>query len=144
MCTDLLAAHAAGVHLHLHRRALLPAEHSSFTDALYISLVNISTLGLGDIAPTEGWLRILAPLEAFVGFALLTATVSWTLGIYPAPASRRAPALRLSHLSRTHLTAEQIDTDAPDVMLSAAVLRTALEDLAVILDQRFLHTQGRL
>lgn len=177
---------------------LLPAEHSSFTDALYISLVNVSTLGLGDIAPTEGWLRILAPLEALVGFALLTATVSWTLGIYPALARRRALALRLSHLSRTHPTAEQIDADAgaaildslaagisvlsvdfmqyaesyyfhdgddrtslachityacnladqaagarhPDVSQSAAVLRASLEDLAIILDQRFLHTRG--
>ncbi|MCM1966056.1 MULTISPECIES: potassium channel family protein [unclassified Streptomyces] len=177
---------------------LRPTEHASFVDALYISLVNVSTLGLGDIAPTEGWLRILAPLEALVGFALLTATVSWTLGIYPALARRRALALRLSHLARTHPTTDQIDTDAgaavldslaagisvisvdfmqyaesyyfydgddrtslalhmtyadnladqaalarhPDVRLAAAVLRAALEDLAVILDQRFLHTRG--
>ncbi|MFD3789298.1 potassium channel family protein [Streptomyces cyaneofuscatus] len=177
---------------------LRPAEHASFVDALYISLVNVSTLGLGDIAPTEGWLRILAPLEALVGFALLTATVSWTLGIYPALARRRALALRLSHLARTHPTTDQIDTDAgaaildslaagisvisvdfmqyagsyyfhdgddrtslalhityadhladqaavarhPDVRLAAAALRAALEDLAFILDQRFLHTRG--
>ncbi|MFE0579718.1 potassium channel family protein [Streptomyces sp. NPDC058874] len=177
---------------------LIPAEHTSFTDALYISLVNISTLGLGDIAPAEGWLRIVAPLEAVVGFALLTATVSWTLGIYPALARRRALALRLSHLARTHPAAEQIDTDSgaaildslaagisvlsvdfmqyaesyyfhdgddrtslachlgyvcdladraagarhADVRLSAAVLNAALEDLAAILDQRFLRTRG--
>ncbi|MET9885561.1 potassium channel family protein [Streptomyces sp. NPDC006430] len=177
---------------------LRPADHAGFIDALYVSLVHVSTLGLGDIAPTEGWLRVLAPMEALVGFVLLTATVSWTLGIYPALARRRAMALRLSHLSRTHPTTEQIDTDAgaavldgladgisvisvdfmqyaesyyfydgddrtslarhltyadnladqaagarhPDVRLSAAVLRAALEDLAVILDQRFLHTRG--
>ncbi|MGW9070922.1 potassium channel family protein [Streptomyces yangpuensis] len=177
---------------------LEPAEHAAFTDALYISLVNISTLGLGDIAPAQGWLRILAPLEALVGFALLTAAVSWTLGIYPALARRRALALRLSHLARTHPTAEQVDTDAgaalcdslaagisvlavdlmqyaesyyfydgddrtslarhvgylwdladqaadarhADVKLAAAVLRAALQDLADILDQRFLHTRG--
>lgn len=177
---------------------LRPADHAGFLDALYISLVHISTLGLGDIAPAEGWLRVLAPTEALVGFVLLSATVSWTLGIYPALARRRALALRLSHLSRTHPTTEQIDTDAgvavldslaagisvisvdfmqyaesyyfydgddrtslarhlpyadnladqaagarhPDVRLAAAVLRAALEDLAVILDQRFLHTGG--
>ncbi|GHH80772.1 hypothetical protein [Streptomyces capitiformicae] len=34
------------------------------------------------------------PLEALVGFALLTATVSWVLGILPALARRPAPALR--------------------------------------------------
>ncbi|UQX04054.1 potassium channel family protein [Streptomyces sp. RerS4] len=177
---------------------LRPADHARFLDALYISLVNVSTLGLGDIAPTKGWLRVIAPMEALVGFALLTATVSWTLGIYPALARRRALALRLSHLARTHPTTEQIDADAgaaildslaggisvisvdfmqyaesyyfydgedrtslalhityadnladqaagarhPDVRLAAAVLRAALEDLALILDQRFLHTQG--
>lgn len=177
---------------------LRPAEHARFLDALYISLVNVSTLGLGDIAPAQGWLRVLAPMEALVGFALLTATVSWTLGIYPALARRRALALRLSHLARTHPTTEQIDADAgaaildslatgisvisvdlmqyaesyyfydgddrtslalhityadnladqaagarhSDVRLAAAVLRAALEDLALILDRRFLHTGG--
>ncbi len=30
----------------------------------------------------------------------------------------------------------------PDVRLSAAVLRAALDDLAAILDERFLHTHG--
>lgn len=60
---------------------LVPAEHTGFVDALYVSLVNLTTLGLGDIAPTTGWLRIVAPLEALIGFALLSATVSWILGI---------------------------------------------------------------
>ncbi|NUR85142.1 MAG: two pore domain potassium channel family protein [Nonomuraea sp.] len=85
--------------------ALNPAEHAGFVDALYVSLVNLTTLGLGDIAPTTGWLRIVAPLESLVGFALLSATVSWILGIYPALARRRALALRLSHLGR-HLARE--------------------------------------
>ncbi|MCX4776935.1 potassium channel family protein [Streptomyces sp. NBC_01264] len=177
---------------------LRPADHAGFLDAMYVSLVHVSTLGLGDIAPTAGWLRILAPMEALVGFALLSATVAWTLGIYPALARRRALALRLSHLARTHPTTEQIDADAgaavldslaagvsvisvdfqqyaesyyfydgddrislscqitgamnladraaaarhPDVRLSAAVLRAALDDLAAILDERFLYTRG--
>ncbi|MEV6210710.1 potassium channel family protein [Kitasatospora sp. NPDC051914] len=179
---------------------LRPAEHAEFVDALYLSLVHLTTLGLGDIAPAEGWLRILTPLEALVGFALLTATVSWTLGIYPALARRRALALRLSHLSRTYPTAARVDADAdadaailealaaetavisvdlmqyaesyyfydgddrtslarhiayaqdlaeravrarhPDVRPAAAAFRAALEDLAIILDQRFLRTGG--
>ncbi|MFJ3922920.1 potassium channel family protein [Streptomyces sp. NPDC090022] len=175
---------------------LLPAEHATFPDALYVSMVHISTLGLGDIAPGAAWLRIVAPLESLVGFVLLTATVAWTLGIFPALARRRSLALRISHLSRTHPTTEQVDTDAgaamldglatavsvisvdylqyaesyyfhdgddhislacqiagaidladrasvarhPDVRLSAGVLRVALDDLAGILDNRFLHT----
>ncbi|MFE2184281.1 potassium channel family protein [Streptomyces sp. NPDC059455] len=179
-------------------RGLDPMEHSTPVDALYISLVTLATLGLGDITPTVGWLRIVAPLEALVGFALLTATVSWVLGIYPALTRRRALALRLSHLRRAHLTEESLDTASAvalldglaadvarvhvdflqyaesycfhdglgdtslahtisyaaelgqsiratghaDVRASAAVLTVALEDLAAVLDQRFLHTGG--
>ncbi|MEV4192423.1 potassium channel family protein [Streptomyces toxytricini] len=177
---------------------LKPAAHAGFEDAVYVSLVNISTLGLGDIAPTEGWLRIVAPMEALVGFALLSATVAWTLGLFPALARRRSLALRISHLARTHPTSDQVDADAvaavldglatdvsvisvdflqyaesyyfhdgdghislaqqiagavhladqasaarhPEVRKSAAVLRVALDDLAAILDNRFLRTRG--
>ncbi|MCX4757172.1 potassium channel family protein [Kitasatospora purpeofusca] len=175
-----------------------PADHAGFVDALYVSLVNLTTLGLGDIAPTAGWLRIVAPIEALVGFALLSATVSWIIGIYPALARRRALALRLSHLRRSRPTTglsgaiagatlldslsrevavvsvdfmqyaesyyfydgndrtslpaqigdavEQADQAAaaahPEVRHSGSALKAALEDLAAILDERFLHTHG--
>ncbi|MFB6612653.1 potassium channel family protein [Streptomyces sp. NPDC085524] len=185
-------------HAFTYAPGLKPADHAGFPDAVYVSLVHISTLGLGDIAPAVGWLRIVAPMEALVGFALLSATVAWTLGIFPALARRRALALRISHLVRTRPTTEQLDADAgaaildslaadvsvisvdflqyaesyyfqdgddhislagqvtgavnladqasvarhPDVRMSAAVLRAALDDLAVILDDRFLRTRG--
>ncbi|MFE2647616.1 potassium channel family protein [Streptomyces nigra] len=178
--------------------SLEPAEHSGPVDALYISLVIVATLGLGDIAPEEGWLRVVAPLEALVGFALLTATVSWVLGIYPALARRRTLALRICHLRRAGLMPRQLESDAgaavldglacditrvcvdlaqyPEsyyfhdgpadtslartirfaadlaaqarraehagVRLAASVLAAALDDLAAVLDDRFLHTQG--
>ncbi|MFR9799158.1 potassium channel family protein [Streptomyces sp. MS06] len=86
---------------------LQPSEHSGPVDALYLSLTTVATLGLGDIAPAAAWLRIVAPLEAVVGFALLTATVSWILGIYPALARRRALALRISQLRRAAHAAGQ-------------------------------------
>lgn len=177
---------------------LAPAEHAGPLDALYVSLVTLATLGLGDIAPASGWLRVLAPMEALVGFVLLSATVAWILGIYPALARRRALALRLSHVRRSRVTAEALDSDGgaalldgiasdlstitvdflqyaesyyfydgdentslagqlghavgladqaaearhPDVRLSASVLRTALEDLATVIDERFLRTGG--
>ncbi|MGW0122973.1 potassium channel family protein [Streptomyces sp. NPDC003327] len=98
-----------------------PADHAGFGDALYVSMVNISTLGLGDIAPTSGVLRVFAPLEALLGFALLSATVAWTLGVYPALARRRALGLRLSHLARVH------PLTAPDPL---TVQPAVLEDLA--------------
>ncbi|WP_432136961.1 MULTISPECIES: potassium channel family protein [unclassified Streptomyces] len=89
----------------------LEAErHSRPVDALYVSLVNLGTLGLGDIAPARDWLRIVAPLEALVGFALLTATVSWVLGIFPALARRRTLALRIRQMRRA--ARETGETDA--------------------------------
>ncbi|MFF6773001.1 potassium channel family protein [Streptomyces sp. NPDC012637] len=175
---------------------LAPGEHAGPVDALYVSLVTLATLGLGDIAPTSGWLRVLAPLEALVGFALLSATVAWILGIYPALARRRALALRLSHVRRAQMDDGALDSAGgaalldglasalstvtvdfeqypesyyfydidehtslpaqldhavgladraararhPDVRLSASVLRTALQDLSEVLDERFTRT----
>lgn len=178
--------------------ALKPSEHSGPVDAMYLSLVTVATLGLGDIAPSADWLRIIAPLEALVGFALLTATVSWILGIYPALARRRALALRISQLRRAAPTAGDLASDTRAAVLdqlaadiaracvdflqypesyyfhdgpgdislarnlayaadlaeqarltehsgarvAAAVLAASLDDLAAVLDERFLHTAG--
>ena len=55
----------------------------ALVDSLYASLVAVATLGFGDITPTTSWLRILVPLEALIGFAVLTAGLSWVLSVYP-------------------------------------------------------------
>lgn len=73
-----------------------PAEQGGFADALYVSFVTLSTLGYGDIAPRSGWLRILGPIEAFVGFSLITAAISWILSVYPVLARRRSLARRIA------------------------------------------------
>ncbi|WKX68995.1 potassium channel family protein [Streptomyces sp. XD-27] len=175
-----------------------PSQRSDLLDALYLSLSTVATLGLGDVVPTEGWLRVAAPLEALVGFALFTATVSWVLEIYPALTRRRVLAIRLALLRRSDPSTQQLDCAVgaslleslatevvrvridftqyaeayyfhdgedpaslaamvayaadlaqrgqaarrADVRLTADVLAGALEDLAAILDQRFLHTGG--
>jgi hypothetical protein len=67
-------------------------EQGGFIDALYLSLVTLTTLGYGDITPESGPLRVLAPLEALVGFALLTASISWVLSVYPVLSRHRALA----------------------------------------------------
>ena len=91
---------------------LEPGDHGSFVDALYLSLVTLGTLGYGDIAPVDPTLRILAPLEALIGFVLLTASLAWVLSAYPA-------------LSRLRSLAEQVyilDAEAegdPREMLSS-------------------------
>ena len=77
-----------------------PDERGGFVDAMYLSAVTLATLGFGDIVPTTTFLRILVPAEALVGFALLTAAVSWGLQIYPALTRRRSLAVRLAQLRR--------------------------------------------
>ena len=78
-----------------------PAARTDFVDALYLSLTTTTTLGYGDIVPTVGWLRIAGPLQAMIGFSLLTAAVSWVLQVYPALNRRRALATRLTALQRS-------------------------------------------
>lgn len=70
----------------------------AFLEAVYISMVTISTLGFGDVFPTSDWLRIINPLEALFGFALLTVAVSWILQVYPSLTRRKAFAIRLTLL----------------------------------------------
>ncbi len=177
-----------------------PAQRWPPLDALYLSLVAVTTLGMGDIVPTEGWLRVAVPLQALIGFALLTAALSWTLQIYPALTRRRILALRLTALRRgaaeqsiggpgspagaqllsdlatdvlgvrvdlslcaeayyfagsdsdmalsgvlgyaADLAQASLTSPRPDVRLSAGVLASALDELAAVLDDQFLHVGG--
>jgi hypothetical protein len=95
------------------------AQEPALLDSVYLSLVTVATLGLGDIAPGEGWLRLASPLEALVGFALLTATVSWVLEIYPALTRRRVLAIRLALLRDCDPTTQQIDCTAGALLLDS-------------------------
>ncbi|HMI82283.1 MAG TPA: potassium channel family protein [Solirubrobacterales bacterium] len=79
--------------------ALDPAEHSGFLDALYISLVNLTSLGYGDISPATPLLRLLGPLETVMGLGLLTASISWLISIYNA-ISRRDSLAHEVHLAK--------------------------------------------
>ena len=75
-----------------------PAEQQGLVDALYMSLVTLGTIGYGDISPASDVLRLIVPLEALVGFALLTASVSWLLTVYPALSRRRSLAYEITLL----------------------------------------------
>ena len=95
--------------------ALDPAQHSGFVDALYLSLVNLTSLGYGDIAPAAAGLRILAPVETLFGLGLLTASISWLISIYNA-ISRRDSLAHEVHLARQteeRLGEELADADPP-------------------------------
>jgi hypothetical protein len=76
-----------------------PDEHDSFADALYFSLVNLTSLGYGDISPEATLLRMLGPVETLFGLGLLTASISWLLSIYGVISRRDAFAHEV-HLSR--------------------------------------------
>lgn len=171
-----------------------------FSDMFYFSLQVMTTLGLGDIKPKEDWLRIVVSLQALIGLAILTASVSSIVLIYPALGRMRLLARRTTLLNRaarktgidvisgdasgllgdlaTAIIQTRVDfihfpviyyfhsdhrrsslasalprllryaeaasdAAAPDrVQLAAAILRAALDDLAALLDERFLHTKS--
>ncbi|RZU30803.1 potassium channel family protein [Blastococcus saxobsidens] len=109
--------------------SLDPAQRSDFLDSLYLSLVTVATLGYGDIVPQEPWLRLTSPLQALIGFALLTAAVSWVLQIYPALARRRTLAIRLALLQRAGAARLLPATDSSS---SATLLQSLAGDLTQI------------
>jgi Ion channel len=59
-----------------------PTQHSGFLDAIYVSLVNLTSLGYGDISPASPAMRMLGPIETMFGLGLLTASISWLIQIY--------------------------------------------------------------
>ncbi|MGY1771323.1 potassium channel family protein [Blastococcus sp. SYSU D00813] len=107
---------------------LVPSSRAALGDAVYLSTVTLATLGFGDIVPVTGWLRAAVPVQALVGFGLLTAAVSWILQVYPALTRRRALAVRLSLLRR-------VDTPGLVADRRSALAPLLLHDVAAALAQ---------
>ncbi|MEU1973506.1 potassium channel family protein [Microbacterium sp. NPDC019599] len=82
-----------------------PADYQPFVESLTYSLVALTTLGLGDVVPTDPVIRAVSPVEALMGFALLSASVSWFSQLYPALARRRSLAIELTSLHESGLAA---------------------------------------
>lgn len=116
----LLVAGWALIYLpHFPEEFTVPAELASedrIIGALNISLVTLTTLGFGDVTPHADALQIVVPLEALVGFGLLTASISWLLLIYPVLARRRSLAYEVDLLRKaehdTGLAPERLEPDA--------------------------------
>lgn len=79
--------------------SLSPQSSSDLWASQYLSVVAVTTLGLGDIQPDAPLLRLLVPVEALFGFLLLTAGISWILQLYPALSRRRTLARRLTTMA---------------------------------------------
>ncbi len=94
--------------------SLEPGASSDVVASLYLSVVALATLGLGDIEPATALLRLVVPVEALLGFLLLTAGISWVLQLYPALIRRRALARRLTTMAR-HGAAEVVRTGEPSI-----------------------------
>jgi hypothetical protein len=88
--------------------------------ALYTSIVTLSTLGYGDVTPTAPLFQALTGLEALIGFALLTLTISYVLNVYSV----------LQHLSLLGAELQQQPADPADSQgLLAAHLTSPLRAL---------------
>ncbi|MDP3969270.1 MAG: potassium channel family protein [Nocardioides sp.] len=97
-----------------HSEPPFPRGASGIEDALYVSAVALATLGFGDIVPATPWLRAVVPLQALLGFVLLTAAISWVLQLYPALTRRRGLARRLDTMARTD-AAETVEHGDPSI-----------------------------
>lgn len=108
-----------------------PAEYSGFFDALYLSLVTIGTLGYGDITPDGAVMRLLGPLQALVGFGLLTAIITALLSIYPNLALRQSFAQKVTLLRDSEIK-EGIDLTGLNGNTVEQVLGGLASDLVTI------------
>jgi hypothetical protein len=72
--------------------------HQSVFDALYASATMLTTLGLGDLLPTQDGMRIAVVCQAATGVGTVSAAISYILSLYPLAAQNRAHALYLSDL----------------------------------------------
>jgi hypothetical protein len=101
-----------------------PAAHGGLEDALYLSMVNLASLGTGDIVPTMEGFRILAPLETLIGLGLLTASISWILFLYQVLSHYRSLSHEISLLGQAE---EAGGTDFAE--LEPASAASVLDDL---------------
>ncbi len=113
---------------------------NNFLSSLYLSFVVLATLGFGDIVPIGGVLRFVVVLEAFVGFGLLTAGISWFLSTAPALSRRRVLAQQVALIQSaahdTHPLREWDDDTMAltlrDIALDIAAVQSDLEQYPVI------------
>ena len=133
-------------HLESFRDAAGKPAQGGFWEGLHISAGILSTMGFGDVTPVDQWLRVVSPLEALLGFGLLTASVTWLFAVHPAVQRRRALAYELWLVRQ----ASDGDHDAPvfdEQMFSELTSRVILvqrDIVAIPASYYFRDPDGRL
>jgi hypothetical protein len=102
-------------------QGLSPGGYRSFGAALDVSLCSLMTLSTGAY-PKDLWIQISMGIESLLGFALLTASVSWMLSIYPVLEHRRSLAqcatlLHYSEEQEIRRLDEISDSDLSSILL---------------------------
>lgn len=110
----------------------------SVIDAVYLSMVDLASLGYGDIVPTTDVLRILGPLETLIGLGLLTASISWILLLYRVLADYRSLSHEIALLLDTERSS-QTGLAEIDPSVSAGVLADLTSRVVAMRDD-FAHS----
>lgn len=116
---------------------LVPAENDGFLDAMYVSLVTLATLGYGEITPQTIWLRIVSPLEALVGFSLITAAISWILSVTPVLSRRRNLAREVDLLHGEGRWDAALRDDTSGTMLTGVLHSLTVQVIAARSDYEY-------
>ncbi|WP_374313374.1 potassium channel family protein [Microbacterium sp.] len=106
-----------------------PARYPDVLEALYFSLVSLSTLGFGEVVPADPFVRLLSPVQAVTGFVLLTGGATWLLQLFPTLARRRSAALYLTLLGRADYP-DRIDRMDP--ASASGVIHTVAQQIASV------------
>lgn len=81
---------------------------TDFGTALYYSGFNFTTLGVGDLVPKNTVYRLITILEAALGFATFTVTLTYLLSVLNALTQRNVFALGLHHRTGTKANAAEL------------------------------------
>lgn len=106
----------------------IPPPSPRYLSAVYLSFETLITLGYGDIVPHTMIMRFVATTESLIGFALLTASVSSIVLIYPALSRTRLLARAISHTVDAEHTTGLLTADSG----SDAVLAAFARDVSLI------------
>jgi hypothetical protein len=108
---------------------LATSSLDSYFAAVNLSLGNLISIYIGAV-PKDNWIQFITGIEAICGFAILTASISWILSIYPVLEHRRSLAHQVTLLHLGEATGAR-----PLESLADSELQTILLSLASQLTQ---------